>query len=101
MRKVVGITILMVITFAAGYFTASWRFVYATTYVLSEPLSISSSQDSGVLPIGTELHYQSMAHGEVDFYAFVRIPKEDAIAKTKEVEVDTYNGIKRLKVRAD
>lgn len=101
MRKVIGITALVAITFAAGYFAANWRFVYSTTYVLNEPLTISSSQGSGVLPVGTELHYQSMAHGEVDFYAFIRIPREEAMAKTKEVEVDTYNGIRRLKSSAE
>lgn len=39
-----------------------------------------------------------MAHNEADFYAFIRIPLEEAMAKkTDEIKVDTYNGIKRLK----
>ncbi|MCG7639834.1 MULTISPECIES: hypothetical protein [unclassified Alteromonas] len=101
MGKVIGITIFVVFVFVAGYLTASWRFVYSTTYVLTEPLSIKNSQGSGELPIGTELHYQSMAHGEVDFYTFIRVAREEAMAKTKEVEVDTYNGIKRLKSSAE
>lgn len=101
LRKVIGITVLVAFAFVAGYLTASWRFVYSTTYVLNEPLAIKSSQGSGELPVGTELHYQSMAHGEIDFYAFIRVPQEEAMAKTKAVEVDTYNGIKRLKSSED
>ena len=101
MGKVIGIAALVATIFISGYLTASWRFVYSTTYVLNEPLSVKSSQGSGVLPVGTELHYQSMAHDEVDFYAFIRIPREETMAKTNEVKVDTYNGIKRLKFSAE
>ena len=38
-----------------------------------------------------------MAHDEIDFYAFIRIPREEVMAKTDEIKVDTYNGTKRLK----
>jgi len=88
--------VLLIVVFISGYLVASWRFVYSTTYILNEPLIVSSSFGDGELPKGTALHYQSMAHGEVDFYAFIRIPRDEAMAKTQEAEVDTFNGILRL-----
>jgi len=98
--KALGLLVLLSIFFVAGYFTASWQFVYSDTYLANEAIRITSGNDSGVLPAGTELHYQSMAHGEVDFYAFIRIPHKEAMEKTQKVEVDTYNGVKRLQYSA-
>jgi hypothetical protein len=88
---------LLLIVFVAGYLASSWRFVYSGIYTLNEPVTIESGAELGVLPKGTELHYQSRAHGDVDFYVFVRMPHEKAMEKTTKIEADTYNGIKRLK----
>ena len=96
MAKIAGKVIILLVVFGAGYLAASWRSVYGSTWLLEEPIEISAGEEKGFLPKGTELHYQSMAHGEVDFYVFVRIPQEKAKEKTSKVEVDYYNGIKRL-----
>jgi len=97
LAKIIGKVLILLLIFGVGYLVASWRFIYGSTWQLEEPIEISIGGNKGVLPKGTELHYQSMAHGEVDFYVFVRVPQERAKVKTTKVEVDTYNGIKRLR----
>lgn len=98
MTKIIGATLALLVSFSGGYLLASWNFVYTDTYVLKEPIAIvADGTESGVLPMGTEPHYQSSAHNEVDFYVFVRVPLEKAKIKAKKIEVDIYNGIKRLK----
>ncbi|AFU99836.2 hypothetical protein [Simiduia agarivorans] len=97
MWKTIGTLFLFILFFVSGYLVASWNFVYGTTYVLTESIVLESGQAVGELPAGTELHYQSMAHGEIDYYVFVRMPLKKSMEIRKKVEVDTYNGIKRLK----
>lgn len=98
MIKAIGFIVALAISFGAGYLYSGWNFVYSTIYELQEDIPIvANGKERGLLPKGTELHYQSSAHNEVDFYVFVKVPQEKAKAKTKKVEVDTYNGIKRLR----
>jgi len=98
LTKVIGFIIALAVSFGAGYFYSGWNFVYSDTYELQEDIPIvANGKEKGILPKGTELHYQSSAHNEVDFYVFVKVPQEKAEAKTKKVEVDTYGGIKRLR----
>jgi len=96
--KAIGFLIALAVSFGAGYFYSGLNFVYSDTYELLESIPIvANGEEQGTLPKGTELHYQSSAHNEVDFYVFVRVSQEKAKSKTKKVEVDTYNGIKRLR----
>ncbi|GAB2188986.1 hypothetical protein MAH1_05930 [Sessilibacter sp. MAH1] len=88
---------VLILVFSIGYVTASWQFVNGSRFLLNEPIEIMVDGENGRLPKGTELHYQSMAHNEVDFYVFVRIPKEKAMLKTSRVNIDIENGIKRLR----
>ncbi len=97
MSKIIGKIFILLFVFVAGYLFASQRFVYGDTWVLMEPIEIMAGKEKGLLPKGAELHYQSMAHGEVDFYVFVRVPIEKAKKKTSKVEADTRNGITRLR----
>lgn len=97
MGKIIGIIFLLVVFFVSGYLVATWNFVYGTTYVLTESIVLESGQAVGELPAGTELHYQSMAHGEIDYYVFVRMPMKKSMEIREKIEVDTYHGIKRLK----
>ncbi|MBN0989904.1 hypothetical protein [Amphritea pacifica] len=98
MSKAIWVILAIFISFGGGYLFASWNFIYSDTYVLKEPIAIvADGTEAGVLPMGTELHYQSSAHNEVDFYVFVRVPLEKEKLKAEKIEVDTYNGIKRLK----
>ena len=98
MIKALGILLALAVSFGAGYFYSGWSFVYSETYELQESIPlVANGKEQGLLPKGTELHYQSSAHNEVDFYVFVKVPQEKAKAITKRVEVDTYNGIKRLR----
>ncbi len=97
MGKALGFPLAFFIAFAFGYGAASLSFVYSDTYVLKTPLPISSGKsEPGLLPVGAELHYQSSAHGHTDFYVFVRVPRDQAIAHTEKTEVDAENGIARL-----
>lgn len=95
--KVLSVAFLALLVFGAGYLTAKWRFVYGQTWKLEESITVEAGAESGVLPAGTELHYQSRAHGEIDFYVFVRIPQDKATEMVSRVEVDAYYGIKRLR----
>jgi len=94
----IGGILALLISFGGGYLLAGWNFVYSDTYILKEPITImAGGSEAGVLPKGTELHYQSSAHNEVDFYVFVKLPLGKAKLKTEKVEVDTYFGINRLR----
>lgn len=98
MGKAIGILSALLISFVGGYLFANWHFFYEGIYVLNEPIPIvANGVETGLLPKGSELHYQSSAHNEVDYYVFVRIPLEKAKLKTDKIEADTYNGIKRLR----
>lgn len=98
MSKAFGFLLVLVVSFVAGYLFSGWNFVYSDTYELQESIPLlANGKEQGLLPKGTELHYQSSAHNEVDFYVFVKLPQEKAKVIAKKVDVDTYNGIKRLR----
>ena len=96
--KAISFIFAIGVSFGAGYLYSVWNFVYSDTYELQENIQlVANGEEQGVLPKGAELHYQSAAHNEVDFYVFVRLPQDKAMAITKKVKVDTYNGVKRLR----
>ena len=97
MPRLLAISVLCVLLGAGlGYLIGRSQFGYPSTYELERPLKLLSGSQAGLLPPGTHMNYFGSEHNELEFYVFVRIPRDQTQGLFKPVQTDYYNGHRHL-----